>query len=346
MPRSLPVAVAVFVLLAWCLGSGLARADPPTAKTVPLYVLAIWTEDSDDQADALTKALRWRVRQEPRWALLETSQSFETLAIALKCPPTPDPACLLRIGDQLKADHYVWGTMDRKGTPGEVSAEMHLWIRARPSVEADQAFTDTLKDAGEEPLRVIAANIFDRLTGTGSASIAASASPIASASAESAVEATVAPVQPLANPAPAPAPAAQPFPARKALAYSALALGAGFLVVGAVETAKWISDGNASTDDRQSVPRSVTDVCADVTRLQAVDACSKSKDAVTASTVAWIFAGVGAALAGTGVWLIATDHGTPNTPSSELALAVRAPRLEFLPSIEPRAGRLDVRVTF
>ena len=77
-----------------------ARAEAPSAKALPVYVLTISTEDSDDQADALTQSMRSRVRQAQGWSLLETPQSFETLAIALKCPPKPDQPCLQRIADQ------------------------------------------------------------------------------------------------------------------------------------------------------------------------------------------------------------------------------------------------------
>src|SRR5579859_3596369 len=81
-----------------------ARADTVSPKTTAVYVLSVWTDDADDQADALTQALRARVRQTPGWMLLDTTQSFETLSIALKCPSRPDAACLQRIGDQLHAD--------------------------------------------------------------------------------------------------------------------------------------------------------------------------------------------------------------------------------------------------
>ena len=272
---------------------------------------------------------------------MDASQSFETLAIALKCPPNPDTACLQRIGDQLKADHYVWGTMERnKGAPGEVKADLHLWTRGKPSVAAHGAFTDGLKDASDESLRVIATDLFGQLTGAGASSGPVSPPPRT----EPAVELPRPPEPPAVAP---PSGTGQAFPVRAALGYTALALGAGLLVAGGVEAANWIGDSNDSTNDRQLVPRSVTDVCADMTRPQALDACSKSRDAVTASTLAWVFAGVGAVLAGTGVWLVATDHRSPEATSGEVGRAEKSkPRLELLPSIEPRAGTLDVRVTF
>src|ERR1043166_6726485 len=100
----------VWVLLAAAMALSVtrpARAEPPSARATPLYVLAIRTDDADDQADALTLALRARVRLAAGWSLLDTNQSFETLSIALKCSNRTDSACLQRIGDQLKTDHYV-----------------------------------------------------------------------------------------------------------------------------------------------------------------------------------------------------------------------------------------------
>src|SRR5277367_2401780 len=100
--RAMAVLAGVWLVLAPT--RSLAQSDStqePTRSAV--YILALSTDDADDEADALTRALRGRVRQSDRWTLSETSQSFDTLAIALRCPPRPDAACLGRIGDQLRA---------------------------------------------------------------------------------------------------------------------------------------------------------------------------------------------------------------------------------------------------
>ena len=68
-------------------------------------------------------------------AIVLTEGSFETLAIALRCPPTPNQACLDRIGEHLHADHYVWATM-AKEKAGEVTADVRLWSRGKPAVDA------------------------------------------------------------------------------------------------------------------------------------------------------------------------------------------------------------------
>src|SRR5258708_33175418 len=230
MRRLIPFAAGVVCAGVVALRASPVRADEPIAKAVPVYVLAVWTDDADDQAEALTRALRWRAAHAPGWSLLETTQSFETLAIALKCPPKPDAACLLRIGDQLKADHYIWGTMDkRKGAAGELNASLHLWTRGKAGADARKAFPDTLGDpSADDSLRTVAADLFGQLTG-------ASAAPTASSNPASRPEH---PEALSAGAAPADVPkehSDQGFTARTALAYSALAPGVGFMAASAVE---------------------------------------------------------------------------------------------------------------
>ncbi len=360
MTRS--IAFGVRLLLAFALGLTCARARADASESSPtsVYMLTIWTEDADDQADALTRAMRVQARDARGWELLETSQSFETLAIALKCPTKPDAACLQRIGDQLKTDHYVWGTMEKsKGVPGEVSVRLHLWARGRPGVEASEDLPDTLTDANDESLRAIASRLFGRLTGTGSASAAASAPAVAPVPtvARPTISPAVAPEPPPQAPppiaeraSPAESASAHPFPSRILVTYAALAVGAGLLVASAVEAADWVGDRDASTNDRALVPRSVTDVCMvdpqSAWAAAAQDACSKGKDAVNASSLAWIFGGIGAAMAGAGVWLLASHQEARGNGGGETSRGAAAPRVVLLPSLSPRAGSVDVYVTF
>ena len=348
MNRCLASGAAALSALSLLLFARSSLADGPLAANNAVYVLTIRTDDADDQADAMTRALRARVKQTAGWSLLETNQSFETLAIALKCPAKPDPACLLRIGDQLHANRYIWGTMERrKGPPGQVSADMHMWSRGKVGAEARGAFSDTVKDPGDEGLQLLAADLFNQLGGQ----------PVALAA-----PAPVGPAAPLpaghATPPPPPAAPApesgdiisvghiepeSKFTARTALAYSTLVLGAGFIAGAIVEAASWVSDSNASTTDRQNVPVSVVDVCSS-TSAPAVDACSKSNDAMKASTLGWIFAGIGAGLVATGVSLIVTEHSA--RPRADEASAATKTRVDVLPSVGPRSGAVGVRVTF
>ena len=327
MTRAISVGAALLCVLGLVVVPRAARAESASTRAVPVYVLSIWTDDADDQAESLTQALRWSVRQAAGWSLLESSQSFETLIIALKCPQRPDPACLLRIGDQLKADHYVWGTMDKKRVArGEVNAEVHMWARGKPDAMARETYSDSQKDPSSDSLRSIASGLFAKLTGA----------PAGGPSGER----TVGPVQP--------APSAESehgFPVRTAVAYSVIAVGVGFLVASGIETALWIDDENRSTQDRKSVPNTVTDVCAETTDPHAVDACAKSKDAVNSSTLAWVFAGAGAVLAGTGIWLVATEHPSGEPHGGEMS-AAQKPKIDLVPSLGARAGAVALRVTF
>ncbi|MDP9151233.1 MAG: hypothetical protein M3O36_15005 [Myxococcota bacterium] len=380
-------------LIAVCLSlfaPRLAGAEAPSATANPIYVLSIWTDDADDQADALTQALRSRVRVAQGWYLLETNQSFETLAIALKCPSKPDAACLQRIGDHLHADHYLWGTLARKRASGAVGAELHYWHRAKGGSDAAETYSDNLKDANDESLRAIAGSAFAKLTGAGAATFVVHAgaaggvvvvdgkeaaqleggvarvdvsagshrvavripgfeTPIQSASAAPGAEQNVAFPLPPPPEREVPERAGKPFPVRQVAAYAALAAGAAFLVGSAVETGIWFDDRNKSRDDRLSVPTSVSDVCLDQVNAAAVDACGRGRQALNASTLGWVFAGVGTALVGGGVYLLAT-RGRPiddGAPAYGATRAVRAKvSLDVAPEWGAYGGRVLMDVTF
>jgi hypothetical protein len=330
MSRVAGSALALLVVTFIALLPRTARADDSGAS--PVFVLTIWTNDADDQADALTAALRARVKKAPGWVLTEASQSFETLAIALKCPPLPNPSCLQRIGDQLHADRYVWGTMGKE-KDGVVTADMRLWTRGKPQVEASESFPEELKDPESEGLRSIADRLFRKLApgqGGGAATGEAGSGEGARQPSE------------LDKVDRGPEGPSGPSPVRKIIAYSALVAGAGLLVAGGVEGLSWLSDKHTSDTDRASVPQSVTDVCATPpVNPAAADACQKSQDASKAATLGWVFTGAGAVLAGTGIVLLLTDHGSGEDASS----AARS-RLAVTPVIGPRSGGLQARFAF
>jgi hypothetical protein len=393
MNRAIRLSLALAITASSALVSVLprtARADG--AKSQPVYVLTLSTDDSDDQADALTQALRSRVRQSHGWSLLETPQSFETLSIALKCPPKPDAACLQRIGDQLHADHFVWGTLSKAGG-GQVKADVHMWARGKSDVEATNVYSDNLKDASDESLRAISTTLFGTLSGGGPGGTVVvhagngGGDVLVDGSPQGTLEGGVARIDvppgahtlsvrvpgfdasplsttvaagvdqeltfPLIAGAPPPADSEShgSFPVRKVLEYGAIVAGGVLLIVSGVETAQWISDSNQSNSDRQHVPKTDTDVCANQVSAYAQDACNKSRDATTVSSLGWVFGGVGAALVGTGVVLLLTDHpssletGGPNA-SNDSARPPRKASVDVLPSIGPQGGGMQLRVTF
>ncbi len=359
----------------------------PSPKAAPIYVLAIWTDDADDQAEALTRALRSRVRATAGWSLGETTQSFETLAIALRCPPRPDPPCLDRIGDQLHANQYIWGTMAK--ARGEVTAELHLWRRNGTESADSATYAESYKDPDDPRLRAIAMRLFDNMVvpapgptlvvhaGTGAGAVfvdevrrgalTAGVAYIAVTAGVHKIEVRVPGFQTATQSATVGATGEQAldFPllpsgaitehtqresssrsfAWTIVGYSAIAAGVGCLVAAGVEGLRWSDDRSASDKDRANVPSSVSNVCSDTANGFALDACQKSDDAKSAAVLGWVFAAAGAALGGTGAWLLLA---APNKPAHEPTgtRTSQRPPVELVPTLGPRAQSLDLRIRF
>jgi hypothetical protein len=51
------------------------------------------------------------MRAAPGWSLTETTQSLGMLTAALRCPARPTLECQAKIGEQLKAERYIWGLL-------------------------------------------------------------------------------------------------------------------------------------------------------------------------------------------------------------------------------------------
>jgi hypothetical protein len=141
-----------------------ARADVSTAHSVAVAVLAFDSDDAEEQADALTGALRSRVRASQGWSLVETNQSLGMLAAALRCPGKPIPAeCEQRIADQIKTERFIFGYVTRGPQPGVVTAEVHLYQRSRPDAVIRETYTENLRDQNDDSLRKIAQKLLDKL---------------------------------------------------------------------------------------------------------------------------------------------------------------------------------------
>jgi hypothetical protein len=157
------------VTVALALGFGAAAprralAEQHATAAAELQVLALMTDDADDQADALSHALRARVAAMPAWSLGEANVSFETLAIALHCPTKPDTGCLERIAGQLHVEHFIWGTMSHARSGSEVTVDLHLWSHGAREARAVMTFPYNLKDAHSPKLRMIATHLIDLLS--------------------------------------------------------------------------------------------------------------------------------------------------------------------------------------
>jgi hypothetical protein len=155
----------VFVLTVLALPR-VAQADQPGAHTVPVAVLTFDSEDAEEQADAITGAIRSRIRAAQGWSLIETTQSLGMLTAAMRCPARPTPECQTKIAEQLKAERYIWGFVAKGPTQGQVTAEIHLYQKGKADTVLKESYADNLKDANDDTLRKIATRIVERLGGT------------------------------------------------------------------------------------------------------------------------------------------------------------------------------------
>jgi hypothetical protein len=135
----------------------------PGPDTLPINVIAVQTADADDQAEALTKALRAAVRATPGWALGEGDYSLEVLTLSLKCPEPPDAGCQARIADQIKSDRYIWGMIQKKGP--NIRGDLYLWVRSQGTSKVPLTYSSNLTEANDDALRRIATNAITQLTG-------------------------------------------------------------------------------------------------------------------------------------------------------------------------------------
>lgn len=159
--RSLHLAAALGLSVATCAVSAHAAPPGPGVETIP--VLEIATDDADDQAKALTQAIRSRVKASPQFALAEQSVSLQVLLLALKCPDVPDAPCQDKIAGKIKSEKYIWGTM-KKGPNKTVVADLHFYVKGRPDQRQQFSFPDTMTDAIDPQMQKQAESMFLRIT--------------------------------------------------------------------------------------------------------------------------------------------------------------------------------------
>jgi hypothetical protein len=159
-------ALATTAAAALLCGGTSAQAGDPGPDTLPINVIAVQTDSADDQAEALTKALRSAVRAMPGWSLGEGDYALEVLTLSLKCPEPPDANCQSRIADQIKADRYVWGTLKKKDKKsGLVTGQLNLWVRGKGTSKFPLEYSANLTDQNDESLKKLARDAIENLTG-------------------------------------------------------------------------------------------------------------------------------------------------------------------------------------
>jgi hypothetical protein len=311
-----------------------------------LHVLEIDSDDADDQAEALTGALRSRVRSSPAWALPETTHTLRMLTAALRCPPRPDPACLQRIGDQIKSDRFAWGTLSKSGGR-QVTVEMHLWTRGQPDVAIKETYSENLRDQNDDTLRKIAMRIIDRLTSgptlVTSPNVLAASNPSADVDLERTPEA--APSRPVQEPS-------EPGSARKVLGWTGV-IGGGLLLAagGALGIVFESSVGTLNSDRRNNYGNptqgaTIEDPCTPPpgeSNSATSSGCNAQNTARIVLVPEIAALGAGGALAVAGIILLATaPKHEASSPTSALGLGT----LKLVPQFGVRSALLQLCASF
>lgn len=366
---------------------GRALAADPGADTLPIHVIALQTNDADDQAEALTKALRSAVRLMPGWSLGEGDNSLEVLVLKLQCTEPPDASCQSRIADVIKSDRYIWGVLNKKGD--NVSGDLNYWVRGQGTNKATVDYSGNLTEPNDDALKKVALDALTSLTGgppkgqlhvkagtvagqvfidgqpigalvngegtfavpSGQRKITIRATGFADAETTTVVKPTGT-VDVALNPQPAGD--SKPVDYRKVGGF--IGIGAGALLVGlGVVSSLQVNDartalgtdpitnpgfrGDVGSGDLCSGEYINTVGAKATTPQEAKDACAKSMFV----PLQFVFYALGAAVGGTGVYLVATSGN-----SSSDAKPAEAPKAgwTFSPLASPSGGGLQARYRF
>jgi hypothetical protein len=330
------------------LSAAAVRAEPPGPGVLPVQVIAIQSDGADDQAEALTAAIRSRVRAIRGFSLHDSDFALEVLTLGFKCGDVPDEPCQAKIGDHIHADRYIWGTVKRSKTQRQVTAELKLWTRGAPAARTQLTFSDNLTAPGDEALKRLVEEALGKLLEPPK-----SAPPPAASVSVPRVTSAV-PAIPTAGLARADLPSTSsdlPEEAssdgRRTTGWAAVGLGGVLLAAGVYSVVRVRA---IDSDDRVEAYRqgfhSGVDVCDQAragveskvagaaTSTQMKDFCSS---ATTFQTLQYIFFGLGAVSAGAGIYLLASDKSGTRPATT---------RFQVSPSIGQSGGRLDLSFTF
>jgi hypothetical protein len=353
-----------------------ARADQPGAHTVPVAVLALDSEDSEEQADAVTNAVRSRVRAAPGWSLIETTQSLGMLTAALKCPTRPPPECQQKIAEQIKTERYIWGFVMKGPTQGQVTAEIHLYQKGKADTVLKESYADNLKDANDDTLRKIATRIVERLGGTavgvvivksaeqtgeiivdgekhvplaqGTARVELAAgghsielAPAGGAAVKRNVLVTAGreTVVEFTPQGVTEAPAeGSPTKTRKIIGGISMGVGAILGAVAVYEAFQWNSLQSDGEDYAKTISRGTGKPCRETdAKCDSID-----KDAKTASGLAWTLGGAGIVALGVGAFLFFSEPSSSETNKAEAP----KPKTRVVPQLTGNSGGLTVLGSF
>jgi len=332
------------------LSTNLARADAPAANAPPIQVIAIRSDDAEDQADALTAALRNRVRALRGFSLGDGDYALEVLTLGLKCGEVPDESCQIKIGNQIHADRFVWGSVKRSKSAKQVVAELHLWTRGRASTKTEFTFSDNLTAPGDDGLRRLVDEALNVL-------LERQKAPIAGAAASAARPPAPRPASPASTGTPAagtpdaPADVSAGSGAESSggslnstLGWTGVGVGAAFIAAGVFSVFRVNAiEGEEKVDRYRQAFRPEVDSCDQAeagisskiagaaTPAEMKDFCST---AGTFQALKFVFFGLGALSAGAGIYFLATDNSASAARSGSYF------------SVTPPFGRSAGRVEF
>lgn len=155
-----------FVLALFVILVGVSYGVTALAQTKStVQVLTMASEDSYEQAQALTIALKRAVTRTEGWSLAKGDFSLEVMTAALGCPIPPDVACQKKIADKANINRYVWGTVAKQGKK-EVVAVLRLYENGEQKSDTEIKYASNLTDPSDDTLLNIAYDAFAKLTGS------------------------------------------------------------------------------------------------------------------------------------------------------------------------------------
>jgi hypothetical protein len=361
----------------WISGSGMAYAAEPGPDALPINVIAIQTSDADDQAEALTKALRTTVRSLPGWSLADGDYSLEVLSLTLKCSEPPDADCQSRIADQIHADRFVWGLLNMDKGNQTVSGELNLWVRGKGTKKAALKYSANLTESDDDSLKKVALVAVNSVTGgppNGELRITAGGVtgqvfvngqpfgaltggkgsiflPVgqhkivvkAQGYADAATTVSVKPTAPTdVTLSPIPLEPEKQINWKKIGGYAAIGAGGAFAVVGLVGTIQ-VATIRSNFEGNEFVKRTPSNrnACDEARKTPGEAGAYLAVDlcdkASTFQTLQFVFYPLAAAAAGAGVFLVVTSGGSEEAPKTGFTI---------LPQVGPGGAKLDVGYRF
>lgn len=139
------------------------HAASASAQRASLAVLGLATEEGDDaRAAALTAALRDQALQDPHVRLSSSRALLSQMTLLQDCE-IADPACRTRIGEGLKSDEVIYGSLRREGVRGH-AVELHLF-QTRDGSEVSAHRMIPAADTSDAALAEHARALLDSLRG-------------------------------------------------------------------------------------------------------------------------------------------------------------------------------------